>query len=131
MPVTNVLDKTFEDITDLSVPTASFINLLPVQLDEDGITYMLNIFRTYTINEEVRRNVQYYITYEADEEEWWENIAFNVYDTVELWWVNCMMNDVINPFEELSPGQNLNIMKTDMVPTIVREIRNRADEHIL
>ncbi|GEM_PF-3200046 len=129
MPVKEINDKTIEDITDLFVPTSSFINLFPIQLDEDGKTYMLNIFRTYTINENVKNDMQYYETFEADEEEWWENIAFNFYDSVELWWVNCLMNDIINPFEEIYPGKNIKIMKKDLITTVVREIRLRAEEH--
>lgn len=129
MSTSPITDKTFEDITGLILSTPSFLNLLPIELDENG-DYILNIFRFYSIYDSIKNDVVYFNTYEADEDDWWENIAYDVYNNVDLWWVTCMMNDVINPFEEIEPGKNLKILKTEAIPNLIREIRTRAEEHI-
>jgi len=129
MPVRDITDKTFEDITGMTPSLASLINLFPIQLDEDGLTYILNIFRTYTIRDDVKNDVQYFDTWEASEEEWWENMSYRFYDNVDLWWVNCLLNDIINPFEEIYPGKNIKILKKDLISTVIQEILMRAEEH--
>jgi len=129
MPVRDITDKTFEDITGMTPSLASLINLFPIQLDEDGLTYILNIFRTYTMRDAVKNDVQYFDTWKASEEEWWENMSYRFYDNVDLWWVNCLLNDIINPFEEIYPGKNIKILKKDLISTVIQEILMRAEEH--
>ncbi len=127
--ITEITEETFEDITGLTLLTPSFINLLPIQKDDDG-KYLLNIFRTYTINDEVKSDLLYYYVYTAHEEDWWENVSYDFYDNTELWWINCLLNDITNPFEEMEPGLSMKVLKEDYVPQIVREIRLRAGEHV-
>ncbi len=127
--IRSVTNTNFTEITGLRIKTTSLLNLFPIEIDDDG-KYLLNIFRTYTVNEDIKNDLIYYQLFNLNESDWWENISFSFYDGVDLWWVNALMNDVINPFEEMSPGQNVKILKKQQIPRIVREIKYRSEEHV-
>lgn len=127
--IKSVTDETFADITGMTLKSSSFLNLLPVEQDEYG-TYLLNIFRSYTVNDVIKNDIIHYSLHTLNEEDWWENISYGYYNNVEQWWINAMLNDVINPFEEPEPGKEVKILKSDYITMLLREIKYRASEHV-
>jgi hypothetical protein len=53
--------------------------------------------------------------YEVRQYDTWTNISFKYYQTIELWWLICKTNEVINPFVMPDPGTLLKIMKKNIV----------------
>lgn len=126
MSIERVADKTFEDITGHELNTSSILNLFNI-LSDDG-EYFLNIFKPYSVNQQIITDILYYDTYETDDIDWFDYISFKIYATPQLWWVVCLTNDILNPFEELEPGKNLKVLKQSLVPIIIRETKEMAEK---
>jgi len=122
---TNKATDNFFDLTDHTLLNSSFLRMFNI-LDDDG-TKFLNIFRSYSINDSVKNDIVFYDTYEIDNKDFWENIADKVHDNINLWWVVCLINNVINPFEELEDGQNIKILRNYYISYLMREMRDMAD----
>lgn len=113
----------FEDLTGHILSNVSYLKLFNIMQEEDE-TKFLNIFRTYEINENLFRDVMYYLVYEVQEEDWWELISHSFYKSVGLWWVTPMANKVINPFEELNKENDIQILVPSIIPILLREMRD-------
>lgn len=40
-------------------------------------------------------------------------ISYQVYGTVDLWWLICIVNDILDPFSEVTLGKTLKIVTLD------------------
>lgn len=118
-------NKEYEDINSSKyLSRSSFLKLFPI-LNDNG-EHVYNIFRPYIPNKTIftDRNFDYTILSNG---EWWENIAYDYYNNENLWWVLCITNKIVNPFEEINETdivyelkQNfLNILYSD-----IEKIRN-------
>jgi len=125
---TKVTDSFFE-LTGIKLPPTSQLRLYDIMLDTDRNTKFLNIFKNYSVNQEVLTNVNFFDTYEVEGEgeAWLDNISFDVYGTPFLWWVIAIFNNMTNPFEELEPGSNLTILKPSYLYTLFKDIEAIAE----
>ena len=124
MSLIPITDKSFKDLTDHILSNMSFLNLFNILEDQEDREKLLNIFRTYSLNEKVKGNTSFFETYEVDNDDWWDNIAYRFYGTPTLWWLIPLVNDVVNPFEEkLDPGQNLKIIRELYIYQLTKELR--------
>jgi hypothetical protein len=117
--------KKYEDINrGKYLDRSSFLRLLPI-LDDNG-EHVYNIFRPYVPNEAIfnDRNFDYTTLSNG---EWWENIAYDYYANENLWWVLCVTNKVVNPFEEINEGDIVYELKSNFLNilyTDVEKVRN-------
>ena len=102
-----------------------------------------NLFNVYEINTENENDVYTYSInkavyfknwdnlapsnfsfYTVKNEDQWTTISYNFYETVELWWLICKINNIIDPVAN-SPkeGQVLKIINKDLVNGILQKIR--------
>lgn len=115
------LSGNFFDITGERLSITSQLNGMDILQDVDKTKFM-NIFKFYTINDLVKNNSMMYYVYEVEHNEWLEYIANKVYKNVNLWWIIALMNDFVNPFEELDLGILLKILKPEYISQILREL---------
>jgi hypothetical protein len=115
-------DKTFKQLTEHRLNEQSFGRMFNVLVDHDRYTKFMNIFRSYTFNEDTQTDVAFFDTYEVGHEEWWDNISVKFYGTPYLWWVVAGFNDVTNPFEGLEPRTNLKILKASYIYVLLRDL---------
>jgi len=120
MTVTTI-DKTFYVETGNRLSNISYLKLFNMLQDADGTKY-LNIWRTFVLNEDVTSDTVFYYTYDVSNEDWWDNISYYFYETPGFWWVVAMMNDVVNPFEELEPGSNIKILRGEYLYQLIKEM---------
>lgn len=120
MAVTNT-NKTFLEVTKKRLSNTSFLRLFNILQDSEEF---MNIFRSYTLNEDVTSETVFYEMYEIDHNDWLDNISYKYYNTPYLWWVIALMNNINNPFEDLQPGYTLKILKTEHLYQLLSEIRN-------
>ena len=116
------VDKTFFEATSIRLKQTSILKAFNVLKDEDRVTEYLNIFKSLKLNVDEETTMAYFETYETENDDWWDNISFNVYGTPYLWWVVALFNDVINPFEELDEGQNLKILKPVFIFSLFKDM---------
>ena len=120
MTVTTI-DKTFYVETGNRLSNISYLKLFNMLQDADGTKY-LNIWRSFVLNEDVTSDTVFYDTYDVSNEDWWDNISYIHYETPGFWWVVAMMNDVVNPFEELEPGSNIKILRGEYLYQLIKEM---------
>jgi hypothetical protein len=121
------LEQDYYELTGNRLSNTSFLKLFNILEDSDGEKF-LNIFRFYSINENVMIDIMNYITYEVRDDDWPELIAYIIYDNLNLWWLIYLSNNILNPFEGFDIGQNIKILKDGYLPMIIREMRNVAEE---
>lgn len=126
MSTYKVTDKTFEDITNKKVKNTSYIKLFNILKDDTD--YYLNIFRFYEINETLLNDLLHFYTTEINDDDFFDLISYNTYDNSNLWWLICLTNNVINPFEEVEVGKNIKILKDFLVPYTLKEISLIAEK---
>jgi hypothetical protein len=128
MAVTTYTEKSFFELTGIEKNTFSFLRLFNVLLDEDRETKFLNIFRSYVANEDVYSNVSFFQSYEVSNGEYWDNVSYNLYNTPFLWWVIALLNNTVNPFEELEEGQELIVLREEYVYTLTADLEKIAED---
>lgn len=128
MSVTIYTDETFFELTGVEKNTYSFLRLFNTLLDNDRETKFLNIFRSYVSNEDVFRDVAFFETYEVSNGEYWDNVSYNLYTTPYLWWVIALLNNIVNPFEELEDGDQLNVLRDEYVYQLTADLEKIAED---
>lgn len=118
--------KSFYELTGRRLNNTSLLKLFNVLRDHDEEPF-INIFRSYGLNEDTTTDVVYYDTYEVGTNEWWDNISYQLYGTPNLWWVVALMNDVINPFEELEEGTNIKYLREEYLYGLFTDIEKLSD----
>lgn len=120
------LTDTFYEITGNKLGNLSQLRLFTILQDLDLTKYM-NIWRTYSLNEAVTSDTLFFETYEAENDDWWDNISSQIYGTPNLWWVAALMNGIENPFEDLDVGDNIKILRDPYIYQLIKEIEAIQD----
>jgi len=128
MSVTTYNKESFFELTGVEKSTYSFLRLFNTLLDEDRETKFLNIFRSYIGNENIFSDIAFFDTYEVSNGEYWDNVSYNLYDTPYLWWVIALLNNTINPFEELEDGDLLNVLREEYVYQLTVDLEKIAED---
>lgn len=103
-----------------SVSQLKLFNILK-QWDE---TKFLNIWKAYQLDSETYESLSYFTHHKVNETDWLDGIAKKYYGSETLWWVIALFNDIYNPFEDLEPGQTINILKEVYLYSLMKEIKN-------
>ena len=114
------------EVASGSVDTLSQLNAYCVLTSLEDSNKILNLWRNYTIRNDITESVIYYDLYTVQASDWWDNIASHVYGSVHYWWTLCLMNNIINPFEELIPGMRLKVLKRRHLFQLLKEVKAMA-----
>lgn len=106
------------------------MRLFNILLDEDRETKFMNIFRSYILNDSVFTETAYFNTYKVSNGEFWDNISWNLYDNQYIWWALAILNNIVNPFEELSEGDIIKVLRDDFVYAIVKDLERIAEQKV-
>ncbi len=128
MAVTTYNEQSFFELTGVERNTFSFIRLFNILLDEDRETKFMNIFRSYIANEDIFSDIAFFETYQVSNGEYWDNVSYNLYETPYLWWVIALLNNTVNPFEELEDGDLLNVLRDEYVYTLTSDLEKIAED---
>ncbi len=128
MSVTTYTDKSFFELTGVEKNTFSFIRLFNILLDNDRETKFTNIFRSYIANEDIFSQIAFFETYKVSNGEYWDNVSYNLYESPFLWWVVALLNNIVNPFEQLEDGDLLNVLRDDYVYTLTQDLEKIAED---
>lgn len=95
-------------------------NIFNVYQDENGM-YFYNLLQTITFPQ----NLPYqnlFDSYVVKSGDSWPLISFNTLNNTGLWWIICLVNNIINPVKPPTSGDTLKIP----VASLVREILNHV-----
>jgi hypothetical protein len=126
MTITKV-DETFFELTKRRLMPISQLQLFSILKDHDRETLFMNIFRSHSIELGVTSDVIFYDTYEVGSNPFWDNISNEIYGTPYLWWALAIFNNVVNPFEELEEGSNINYLRNEYIYVFMKDIERLAE----
>jgi len=117
------LKQTFYEVTGARLPQTSMLRLFDILVDEsDKYTKFLNIFKSLRINTSAQTNLLFFKTLDIEDETFYDNVAYQLYGTPNLWWVVALFNDVVNPFEELQGGTSIKVLKPEHIFTLFKDM---------
>ena len=64
-----------------------------------------------------------FTTYYTNPSDLWTTISYRFYDRINLWWLICVTNKVMNPVVLPEPGLVLKIIKKQYIPDILDDIK--------
>lgn len=121
------LDETFYEASNRRLSNISQLRLMNVLQDLSDNVKFLNIFRSYSLNESVIADIVFYDLYSVDNDDWWDNISYKFYGNPNLWWLVAIMNNTVNPFEELEEGTEIKILRKQYLYTVLSDMENISD----
>lgn len=127
MAVTKFTEKTFFELTGNQISNISQLKLFNILLDEDRQTKFMNIFRVARVNVDVTKDTLFFDTLPVEDADFWDNIAYRLYEVPQLWWILGLMNNTVNPFEELDPGELITVLKEQYVYTLTKDLENLSE----
>lgn len=117
-------NTTFREETGKRLKNTSQLKLFNILQDLDNREKFINIFRCYIVNGSVLDNERFYDSHEIGDNDWPDSISYQYYETESLWWLIMMINNIVNPFEELTEGKQLKILKPQYIYKVLKEIEN-------
>lgn len=97
----------FDQFEEMEVDLAPYLN----NMSTNTYTYTLsniqpikttlkNLFNLKEIIIDYKTNIDFILSYNVDNDEFMETVAYKIYGSVEYWWVIAVFNDIINPFKQ-------------------------------
>jgi hypothetical protein len=114
------------EFTDL--PTISlyrYENFFNIYTDSNGFRFY-NLLKS--INLFPANNSEVEEVYNTTYNDTWHLISFKNYNTMDLWWLVCAYNQIINPVKMPEPGTQIKILKSSYVSAIISEINKQLSK---
>jgi len=111
-----------------SVPVLSdfrYENFLNVYQDVDG-QYFYNLLQSINIIPPNTDDIHDFYTVGINET--WVYIAYKHYKTIELWWLICAYNQIIEPGNFPLPGTVLKILKPQYVSAVITALQQQVNQ---
>jgi hypothetical protein len=82
--------------------------------------YFYNLVQSIFLPEKLDQRALFYLTIQQSQP--WTMVSFNAYQTIELWWLILLINNIFNPFEQPKTGTTIKLIKPEYIPDILKEI---------
>ena len=113
------------DIPDLeSIGSNRFENIFNVEKTETNGYYFYNILKTVRLVVD-DLDEKYYFKFNVNRIIPYTSLSYIFYDTIDLWWLICVINNIDNPVEFIDPGTTIKVIKKQHVSTVVSAIKNQ------
>mgnify|MGYP000683358189 CR=1 FL=1 len=120
-------NQSFKETTGKRLTNTSQLKLFDLLQDLQDNEKFINIFKSYIVSESNFDDERYYEIHEVDHSDWLDEISYKYYETDNLWWLIAMTNNIVNPFEDVSEGDFLRILKPEYLYKILKEIETIGD----
>ena len=107
-----------ESLPDLS--KYKFENIFKIHQTSEDV-YYYNILKTVNIPRDIDPGL-YYLT-RPDSYIPLTTLSHLHYDTIDLWWLICIVNNINNPIQFISPSRVIKIVKPEHVERIISSIK--------
>lgn len=110
------------DITDLPALVPSrYENIFKVYKTEDN-QYFYNISKAISLNNYEVDDEKVYLM-QVKKRSPWTTVSFNAYQTIELWWLICLVNKIRDPVVIPAQGTYIKIVKPQYIKNIISDIK--------
>jgi len=97
----------------------NYENIFNVYQDDNDF-YFYNLLQTIHFPQDLPDT--FFTTYDVKYNDTWPLISYKSYNSIKLWWLIALANNVINPIDFLIPGQTIRIPKPSVVTQILTEL---------
>ena len=85
----------------------------------DGERYLFSINKNMYFKNIENMAPSFYFNYEIQERDTWTLISYKNYETIELWWLICRVNQIYNPTISPVPGEVVKLLQKEVVDDIL------------
>lgn len=110
--------NSFSDLPSLT--QSRYENILKIGTTPEGKKYY-NLLQNINFPDSL--SDQYFFTYIVDRSIPLTSLSYMMYETMDLWWLICLVNKIDNPISFIPPGTTLKIIKQSKLPIILDEIQ--------
>lgn len=115
--------------TDIkTLPILSFYryeNFFNIHTDSDGFNFY-NLLSNISVIP--AKNTQVEEDYVVRFNDTWVSISFNYYNTMDLWWLVCAYNQILNPVEKPKQGTVLKLLKPEYVSAVITQLNSQLSK---
>jgi hypothetical protein len=114
------LDKNHNEVPELGdLDISSYENIFNMYKDE-GEFFAYNILRSVHFPNDMDNEFFYF--YRVENNKVWTRISFDHYGTIQLWWLICLVNKIMNPVTLPDPGTVIRVLKPQYVSQVLEQI---------
>lgn len=114
------LDQYNNDISDLKrIDEYLYENIFKVYRADDK--YAFNILKTVNIDGDLDPRLFDLVRVAGKQS--WPQISFKIYGSINLWWLICCANKIMNPVVNPKPGLVIRVVKPRYVETVLTQIK--------
>jgi hypothetical protein len=107
---------------DVTISRENFANLFTIGIDKDNYRqYLINRSMYFSNVDNYPPKLLKYYTIQAKDT--WTLISYKFYGTIELWWIVCKLNGIINPLEFPEAGTIIKILDQTYVTSILQDMK--------
>jgi hypothetical protein len=110
------------DLSEISNSSFKFENFFNIYESSSGYRFF-NLLKNISIFPSENSEIE--DEYIADGVDTWYSISFKLYGTINLWWLVCLYNGTINPFNPIKSKTVLKVLKGEYVGIVLNEIKKQ------
>ena len=115
------LYKTHNEVSQLGdLPSSAYESIFNMYKDQ-GEFYAYNIIKTVQFPKDLDDELFYYAIVTGSYT--WTRLSFEHYGTIQLWWLICLTNKIMNPVKSPEPGLTIKILKAKYVSEVIDQIQ--------
>jgi hypothetical protein len=112
--------RDFTELNDFKLSQSSLANLFTVIND---LEYRYSLTRTLYINGSEIAIPNLYNEHQFTDGDHWTLLSHKYYGTVELWWLICKFNGIVNPFILPEVGAKIKIPTEEFVQYVLQQLQ--------
>jgi hypothetical protein len=110
--------NTIEELTDLEV--YRYENIFKIYQTGSKNYFFYNIIKKVLIPKDI--NNDYFFTYTIQNNIPFTTLSFQAYNTTQLWWLICIVNDIKYPQDPSIIGKTIKILKKEYIKPVLNSI---------
>ena len=115
----NQYHKDIEGLNEIS--SVNFENIFTMH--KDGDYHFYNILKTINFSKDLKD--EFYYNYRVRSNVAYTTLSFKFYNTINLWWLIVLLNNINNPVEFIKPGTVLKVLKQQYVSGLLNTIKDQ------
>lgn len=106
------------------IPGEAYENIF--KMYKTGDYYFYNILNTITFPTQINKDS--YDKYIVQGDMLWTTLSYDVYGTINLWWLIALINGIDDPTQIAKAGTELKVLKTGLVGQLLQSIQTQLVE---
>ena len=115
------LYKGHNEVTEIGdLPSSAYEAIFNMYKDQ-GEFFAYNILKTVQFPRDMDEDLFYYALITGNHT--WAKLSFDHYGTIQLWWLICLTNKIMNPVLLPEPGTTIKVLKAQYVSEVMDQIK--------